>query len=174
MIELILFIETLVYEAQKNAAALKVFQKRTEENQGPLPAILEISRKAIEQQTLSIISKIFDSEKTCGYTNCSIEMLRKLCSEQNVSTDILEQMDKLVEKYQSVISKETRNKRLAHMDYESMKEGITYYIGFESLEDLIEGLCDLISAVSREVLTGEITFPKITNLVSQLENGFSF
>lgn len=164
----------LVYEAQKNVAALKVFQRRMEEKQESLPAILEISMKAIEQQTLSIISKLFDSEKTCGYTNCSIETLRKLCSEQNVSRDILEKMDKLVEKYQSTISKETRNKRLAHMDYESMIEGITYYIDFESLGDLIESLCDFISAVSREVMMGEITFPKTTNLVSQLEKGFPF
>lgn len=174
MIELMLFIVTLVHEAQKNAAALKVFQKRTEENQEPLPAILEISRTAIEQQTLSIISKIFDSEKTCGYTNCSIETLRKLCAEQNVSTNILKQMDELIEKYQSVVSKETRNKRLAHMDYDSMKAGTAYYIGFESLVELIEGLCDLLSAVSSKAMIGVITFPKTADLVRQLEKEFSF
>ena len=163
-----------MYEAQKNAAALIVFQRRMEENQKPLPEILKKSMKAIEQQTLSTISKIFDPEKTCGHTNCSIKTLRNLCSEQNVSTSILEQMDKLVEKYQSVISKETRDKRLAHMDYESMQEETVYTIEFEPLLGLIEDLCELVSAVSREVMTGEITFPKMTKLVSQLENGFSF
>ena len=169
MFELISALTVLVYEAQKDAAALIVMQKRRARKQEPLSDFLEICEIALEQQTLSIVSKLFDSDSTHGHTNCSIQTLKKQCAELNVNKHILEAIDRLIEEYQSVVSKDVRNKRLAHLDYDSLQEGVAYNIDFESLLNLIDGLCELLSVVSSEVLIGEIVFPKTNDLVTELE-----
>ena len=58
---------------------------------------------------------------------------------------------------------------MAHLDYDSLQEGVAYNIDFESLLILIDGLCELLSVVSSEVLIGEIVFPKTNDLVTELE-----
>lgn len=171
MYRLITALTVLVYEAQKDAAALIVLQKRKARKREPLSAFLEICEKALEQQMLSIVSKTFDSSSTHGHTNCSIQTLITQCTEQKVNSAILETIDRLIEEYQCIVSKDVRNKRLAHLDYDSLKDGISYYIDFESLLGLIDGLCELLSAVSNEVLKGEVSFPKTNDLVTGLEKG---
>ena len=170
MIGLIVALTAFTQDVRAKIAVL-IVQKTVEtvHDHGKHSIMQEISENALEQQVLSVFSRIFDKATTCGHDNCSINALREKCCESDASEDLIKKIDSLIEEYEATISKDVRNKKLAHFDYKSVMYGKPCYISFASLAQLADDLSDTISAVSREFMPGEICFPPMSELVDVLK-----
>ena len=161
-----------VYELQKYCAALEVIQK-TKANKAPdktMPAVVEISEQAIEQQMLSVLSKVFDKEAFKDIANCSFKKLQAQCRELKVNETVLNGIDELYEIYEKTLSVHVRNKKIAHFDLETLQSGEITEIEFDQLKSLLTASCKTLSTLSEEIFWSDVSFPSIERLISDMEN----
>lgn len=149
------------------AAALKVLNEFCENLQNSL---LNTSKDAIEQQLLMDIAKIFDPAQYRKSENCSIHLLKNLCLKDSKhfpdgeQDRLLLKIDELCLEYDKVISKNLRNKKIAHHDLESMFNDSFSQVNFEDLVVLIENYSTILSEIGERLLGGELNFPTISSL----------
>ena len=161
-----------IYELQKYCATLEVIQKTKakQTHEKTIPAVVEISERAIEQQILSVLSKIFDKEAFGNMANCSFKKLQAQCKDFEVSEVILGEIDELYNKYEETLSVHVRNKKIAHFDLETLQSGEITEIEFEQLKSLLTASCKALSTLSEEIFWSDVSFPSIERLVSDMEN----
>jgi len=148
-------------------AALKVLNEYCEDLQNNL---LSTSKDAVEQQLLLDIAKIFDPAQYRKSENCSIHLLKELCLKDakrfpNGEQDqLIVKIDELCLEYDKVISRNLRNKKIAHHDLESMFNDTFPQVSFNDLVVLIENYSAILSKIGERLLGGELNFPTIFSL----------
>ena len=155
-------IVSLFQFAQKYAAALRAYGEVYGDNeQGN--AFIDLAQEAIWRQLLSEISKIYDKESTCGSDNCSMKQLYHVCCNHprfpdRENDELLKQIDRLYERYESLLSKTLRDKKLAHYDLEAVFALESPYVPFDDIERFIVDTGSILSKIGVRLLGGELTF----------------
>lgn len=169
-------IASLMTKILQEAGALKAYRDcccNTKNN------FLEIAQDALGRQLLMDISKFFDRPTICGNENCSIPQLRKMCLAANDTfTDgenesIIRQIDSLCESFENIISKDMRNKRLAHFDLVELFSSEQTDIFFDALVELISELGNVVSKVGMQLLLMEVTYPTIDDYTKSYEKAIA-
>ena len=148
-------------------AALKVLNEYCEDLQNNL---LSTSKDAVEQQLLLDIAKIFDPAQYRKSENCSSHLSKALCLKDakrfpNGEQDqLIVKIDELCLEYDKVISRNLRNKKIAHHDLESMFNDTFPQVSFNDLVVLIENYSAILSKIGERLLGGELNFPTIFSL----------
>lgn len=102
---------------------------------------IEISRETLWRQLLSELSKVFDNAKTGKNENCSFDRLLEACLSGSMfskddKSKIEKQTETLNQKYESILSKKLRNKKLVHYDLTSICR-LDEPIVFDDIEQLV-------------------------------------
>ena len=154
-------IVSLFQFTQKYAAALRAYgEVYGDKEQGN--AFIDLAQEVIWRQLLSEISKIYDKESTCGSDNCSMKLLYHLCCNNRHFPDgesdvLLKQIDRLYERYESLLSKRIRNKKLAHYDLEAVFALESPYVPFDDIERFIVDTGSILSKIGVRLLGGELS-----------------
>lgn len=167
-----------VTEIRKYTAAMGAIGKFDDNMLGNKQnAYFELSITAVNHLLITEIAKLFDNESTCGHENCSIKRLKELClKDENVAIfpedDVknpIKLIDKLYEKYETVISKKTPDEKIAHHDLSALSSNRIDYILFESIRELVEETSDLIIRIGVRLLCCELKFTPLLELTDKYE-----
>ena len=155
-------IVSLFQFTQKYAAALRAYGE-VYGDKGSGNVYIDLSQEVIWRQLLAEISKIYDKESTCGSDNCSMKLLYHLCCNNRHFPDgesdvLLKQIDGLYERYESLLSKRNRDKKVAHYDLEAVFALESLYIPFDGIEQFIVDTGSILSKIGVRLLGGELTF----------------
>ena len=106
--------------ALRYTAALKAYGEIFGDD-GPENRFIEVAHETIWRQLMSELSKIFDAAGFGIFDNLSIKQLCKRCVNHAAFPDgeeneLIKQMDELQDRYETLLSKNLRNKKLAHYD----------------------------------------------------------
>lgn len=160
-------ITAFITRIREYIAVLKVLNEYCEDLENIL---LSTSRAAIEQQLLLDIAKIFDPAQYRKSENCSIHLLKELCLKDSKhfpnreQDQLIVKIDELCLEYDKVISKNLRNKKIAHHDLESMFNDTFPQVSFKDLVALIENYSAILSKIGERILGGELSLPTIPSL----------
>lgn len=133
---------------------------------------LRLSETCINRQLLMDLAKVFDDEAFKNKPNCSIKQLRTQCLAQKEyfpdgeKDSIIISIDALVDQYNSIMSRDIRNKRLAHFDlivFLSMK---LIEIPFRDIISILIGLNNLVTNIASRIYSFPppiITLDEYTN-----------
>ena len=128
---------------------------------------LQIAEESISRQLTMNIAKVFDNASTCGKINCSIQQLRELCisyedefSNGNEDRTIIK-IDEVLHLFEVIISKEVRNKKLAHFDLNELFSFKQIQIEFEDIQKLVNKLVIIIEELGDRLSLLQITYPPI-------------
>lgn len=153
---------TLFQFAQKYAAALKAYGNVYKDD-GAQNAYIDVAQEALWRQLMSEMSKIYDRESTCGSDNCSIRQLRQCClnhatAMHGKSSELIAQLDALCERYESLFSRELRNKKLAHYDLKAVFSQEPPPIAFDDVEQFINDTAHTLQQIGDCLLGVEVNF----------------
>lgn len=118
-------LDRLIDDALSRLAAMEAFEITSKECVIPDPTLdyLTISSSAIKDSVTLAVAAIFEKDKTCGYTNCSLGEVKNLLVNDidfhlsaSSRTELNESISKLMEQYQNSGIYEQRNKTKAHYD----------------------------------------------------------
>ena len=155
-------VTTLFQFAQKYTAALsaygEVYGDGETEN-----AFLDVSHSTLWRQLTVELSKIYDREQTCGEDNLSIQQLRKLCAQHHAfpggeANEVIRALDNLQTRYEALLPKELRNKKLAHYDLMSAFTQKPPTILFSEVEQFVLDTSKVLASVGECLLVGELQF----------------
>ena len=125
---------------------------------------LQIAEESISRQLTMNIAKLFDNASTCGKANCSIQQLRELCisygdefAKGNEDRTIIK-IDEVVHLFEVIISKEVRNKKLAHFDLNELFAFKQVQIEFEDIQKLVNKLVIIIEELGERLSRTQITY----------------
>lgn len=153
---------TLFQFAQKFTAALKAYGNVYKDD-GAQNAYIDVAQEALWRQLMSELSKIYDRESTCGSDNCSIRQLRQCClnhatAMHGKSSELTAQLDALCERYESLFSRELRNKKLAHYDLIAVFSQEPPPIPFDDVEQFINETAHTLQQIGDCLLGVEVNF----------------
>lgn len=153
---------TLFQFAQKFTAALKAYGNVYKDD-GAQNAYIDVAQEALWRQLMSELSKIYDRESTCGSDNCSIRQLRQCClnhatAMHGKSSELTAQLDALCERYESLFSRELRNKKLAHYDLIAVFSQEPPPIPFDYVEQFINETAHTLQQIGDCLLGVEVNF----------------
>lgn len=153
---------TLFQFAQKYTAALKAYGNVYKDD-GAQNAYIDVAQEALWRQLMSELSKIYDRESTCGSDNCSIRQLRQCClnhatAMHGKSSELTAQLDALCERYESLFSRELRNKKLAHYDLIAVFSQEPPPIPFDDVEQFINETAHTLQQIGDCLLGVEVNF----------------
>ena len=143
---------------------------------------LRTSKTAVEKQLLLDIAKIFDPARYRGDENCSIELLKELCLNaekedsrtpkfpNRESNPLIIRIDEAYRQYESVISKQLRNKKMAHNDLYAMFNGTFLQASFDQVVILVENCSTIISEIGERLLGAKLKFSTIADLEKTYED----
>ena len=129
---------------------------------------LQISEESISRQLTMNIAKLFDNASTCGNTNCSIRFLRELCINRkdvfvNGADDItICKIDDSINRFEEVISREIRNKKLAHFDFDELYLFRQTYISFDDIIEIVNGVIVIVEELGNRLEFLSVEYPPIT------------
>ncbi len=137
-------------------------------------ATLNIAMAAVKEQLVLFLVKLFDNARHKNRfnetPNCSINLLKELCLSKETSRSRIRK-ENLEAEFESVIvfektilSKEQRNKKIAHYDLEHMFDMETIMIDLCKVGELVWKLDNLLSLVSECLIGARIQFESITEL----------
>lgn len=153
---------TLFQFVQKFTAALKAYGNVYKDD-GAQNAYIDVAQEALWRQLMSELSKIYDRESTCGSDNCSIRQLRQCClnhatAMHGKSSELTAQLDALCERYESLFSRELRNKKLAHYDLIAVFSQEPPPIPFDDVEQFINETAHTLQQIGDCLLGVEVNF----------------
>lgn len=125
---------------------------------------LELASLAMERQLTMDLCRIFDRMKTTGHINCCIETLEEACLSyptifpEGPKDASICKMVALREEFESVIKRETRNKKLAHGDLQELLSLHSVEIEFEKERQLYLHTVDIIKNVIQRFKLDEEAF----------------
>lgn len=160
-------ITTFLTQIRKYIAAIKSLESNPECKNNPF---LKISQEAITSQLLLDTAKVFDPAQYRGDENCSINLLKKLCLEDEQKFPLGEKdplvavIDALCARYNIVITKKLRNKKIAHYDLNEVFTGSCQAVDYNDLKELIEACSVLIVNIGKQLLGMEMRFPEFSEL----------
>ena len=154
-------IVSLFQFTQKYAAALRAYGEVYGDKESG-NVYIDLSQEVIWRQLLSEISKIYDKKSTCDFDNCSMKQLYHVCCNnrhfpEGESDVLLKQIDRLYERYESLLSKRIRNKKLAHYDLEAVFALESPYVPFDDIERFIVDTGSILSKIGVRLLGGELS-----------------
>ena len=129
---------------------------------------LLISEESISRQLIMNIAKLFDNASTCGKTNCSIRYLRELCINRkdvfvNGADDVtICKIDDAINRFEEVVSREIRNKKLAHFDFDELYQFRETCIPFDDIIEIVNKLVVIIEELSNRVKYPPVEYSPIT------------
>lgn len=150
-------VTSLFQFAQKYAASLRAYGNVCGDDD-PHNVYLQNSHEAIWRQLLSEISKIYDADKTLGYSNCSMKKLKVSCVADSKifpagnEDELIKCIDGLYARYEELLSKNLRNKKLAHYDLESAFSMEAPTIPFNAIEMFINDTESCLSAIGERLI----------------------
>lgn len=155
-------IVSLFQFAQKYAAALRAYGEVYGDKESG-NVYIDLSQEVIWRQLLSEISKIYDKKSTCDFDNCSIRQLRQCClnhatAMHGKSSELIAQLDALCERYESLFSRELRNKKLAHYDLIAVFSQEPPPIPFDDVEQFINETAHTLQQIGDCLLGVEVNF----------------
>lgn len=140
--------------SQRYTAALKAYGEMYGDRRSGND-FLDISQETIWRQLLSELSKLYDAEKTGGNVNCSFGRIKTLYIDINgqlyagKNDSIINRIDELQYRYENLLTKQLRNKKLAHYDFEKVCEQVSPTLLFTEVEqfvkdtgEVLEKLCE--------------------------------
>lgn len=153
---------TLFQFAQKYAVALKAYGNVYKDD-GAQNAYIDVAQEALWRQLMSEMSKIYDRESTFGSDNCSIRQLSRCClnhatAMHGKSSELTAQLDALCERYESLFSRELRNKKLAHYDLKAVFSQEPPPIAFDDVEQFINDTAHTLQQVGDCLLGVKVDF----------------
>lgn len=157
-------VANLVTKIMQETGALKAYSMCCQETNNEF---LKIAEDTIYRQLLMDISKFFDRPTIAGNMNCSIPQLRKMCLRETSkfvegeNDCLIKEIDDLIKLFEDVISKELRNKKLAHFDLEELFAFNQHFIIFGDVENLVVKLGNVISEVGARLMLVEVNYPTI-------------
>lgn len=169
----------LTSEIWKYVAITKAYKRITAENSCDSKSadFLDVAFQAIWDQLLLDISKVFDRARTCGNENCSIDLLKELIQESTSFSEaekeiINKEADRLCESFDKIISRDMRNKQIAHYDLESLLNTTEKEIPSEELEAFAVCVADFLSKISTRFLNerGSIRFDPLEDIIKRYED----
>lgn len=148
--------------AQKYAAALKAYGNVYKDD-GAQNAYIDVAQEALWRQLMSEMSKIYDRESTFGSDNCSIRQLSRCClnhatAMHGKSSELVAQLDALCERYESLFSRELRNKKLAHYDLKAVFSQEPPPVVFDDVEQFINDTAHTLQQVGDCLLGVKVDF----------------
>lgn len=149
-------IVSLFQFAQKYAAALRAYGEVYGDKESG-NVYIDLSQEVIWRQLLSEISKIYDKKSTCDFDNCSMKQLYHACCNHPRFPDgesdvLLKQINRLYERYESLLSKTLRDKKLAHYDLEAVFALESPYVPFDGIERFIVDTGSILSKIGNRLL----------------------
>lgn len=129
---------------------------------------LKLSEEGVEWKLFLETAKLFDEAKNGKYKNCSIKMLGKVLKDFDAD-EINEKINKLCDKFENTISRDTRNKKIAHHDLEDLRSMKPNFIQPEEIEELIEETTELFSQIGRRISLIEFPRSSIEDRVKEYE-----
>lgn len=147
--------------AQKYTAALKAYGEIYGDN-GAENAFIDISYEALWRQLMSELSKTYDTAQTLSFDNLSMKQLRKVCAGHPIfqgeeGASVIKQLDDLQTRYEELLSKNLRNKKLAHYDLISAFTQEALPIPFSEIEQFVIDTSSTLNAVGKLLLLGELS-----------------
>lgn len=128
---------------------------------------LQISEESLSRQLTMNIAKLFDNASTCGKSNCSIRYLRELCINRkdiftNGPDDVtIKKIDEVISRFEEVISREIRNKKLAHFDLDELYLLRQTCISFVDIVDIVNRLVIIVEELDNRLKYLSIKYPPI-------------
>lgn len=136
----------------------------------------DVAFQAIWDQLLLDISKMFDRARTCGNENCSINLLKELVQKSPDFSNtekswIVRNADYLCEIYNTIITRELRNKQIAHYDLEILVNNTKKKIQSEQLKLFVVDVAKFLSIISTRFLNerGSIYFRSLEETIEEYE-----
>lgn len=157
-------VANLVTKVMQETGALKAYSMRC---QDATNEFLKIAEDTIYRQLLMDISKFFDRPTIAGNMNCSIPQLRKMCLRDKIKfaegedDRLIKEIDDLIKLFEDVISKELRNKKLAHFDLIELFAFNQRFIVFGDIENLVVKMGEVIYDVGVRLILVDVTYPTI-------------
>ena len=148
-------LKVFAHEIGNYLAAVKavgVIQKGTGKEIWTENKYLVLSEQAIWRQLVLDITKLFDTEKTGKYDNCSLKMIKALCLEEKYlylfpkgqDDPLIQAIDKMYDKYISTTTLHVRNKKIAHHDLNEIFLSNIPCLLFSDIEELANETIQLI------------------------------
>lgn len=136
---------------------------------------LSLAHESLCRQLMSELSKIYDRASTCGKENCSIERLEKACEESlflsSESRDkFTKSMEGMRKRYETLFSRDLRNKKLAHYDRAAICNQIVDDYCFDDIELFVKDTASLLDKIGSAIFPADITFVDYDGLVRDFEN----
>lgn len=170
---------TATTEIWKYVAITKAYKRITAEyNYDSKPSnFLDVTFQAIWDQLLLDISKVFDRARTCGNENCSIDLLKELIQKSDAFSDpeketIKKEADRLCERFDEIISRDIRNKQIAHYDLTDLFNNSAKEIPSEDVEAFAVSVADFLSKISTRFLNERATlrFDPLEDIIKRYED----
>jgi len=120
-------------------------------------AYIELANQAIERQLTMDICKIYDRENYRDNINCSMEALRGACLAcpesfpKEEKDELICEISSLYVRFEEIISRNTRNKKLAHGDLEELFSINAVYIEFEKEKELFLRTVETLEKVAHRL-----------------------
>lgn len=172
-------IVSLTSEIWKYVAITKAYKKITAEYgyDSKSSNFLDVASQAIWDQLLLDISKVFDRARTCGNENCSVDLLKELIQKSNSFSNseketIKKEADRLCERFDEIISRDIRNKQIAHYDLASLSNNSEKEIPSEEVEAFAVSVADFLSKISTRILNERATlhFDSLEDIIKRYED----
>ena len=129
----------------------------------------ELNIESVWRRLISDLSKLLDRAETCGKSNCSLQQLKEYClrPENRVlfpgqETDpLIAAIDDLYQRYETVISRTTRNEQIAHHDLNALRSNPPSFISLKAVNELIEDTTKVVSEIGSKLFPLDVSFPSI-------------
>lgn len=120
-------------------------------------AYIELANQAMERQLTMDICKIYDRENYRDNINCSMAALRGACLAcpeffpKGEKDELICEISSLYVRFEEIISRNTRNKKLAHGDLEELLSINAVYIEFEKEKELFLRTVETLEKVAHRL-----------------------
>ncbi len=137
----------------------------------------EINVESVWRRLVSDLTKLFDKDSTCGKVNCSLLQLKKFCLRaentaifpSGESDPLIIAIDELKKKYDTTVSSDARNKKVAHHDLAALRNDPPSFINLSDINELVEVTTETVTQITSKLLPIDFVFPPIIELQQHYE-----
>lgn len=173
------WILTLSGEIWEYIAIIKAYKKISAKggNKSGAPSFLDVAVRAIWGQLLLDISKVFDRARTFENENCSIDLLKELIQKSSIFSEaekvqIVQEANQLCEGFDEIVTREMRNKQIAHYDLKVLLDHVKRDVNSEKLEEFAVCVVGFLSKVSLRFLDdrARVRFCSLEDVMKKYED----
>lgn len=172
------FIQEVLEQSAAIRAYSNIFQHDNCSN-----VFLQRAHDSIWRELISELARVFDKSSTKtkkgADDNCSLLRLRDLCLKEEYlpffpggeTNSLLQSLDAVIQQYNNLPVKKSRNKQLSHHDMKQLFAGECVEISLDDIEALIFDTAEVFTKIYNCYLLGwaEFSFPPYDMLVAKFE-----